>query len=120
MLGGRVSKNAMGSSQPQYQQSITSDQEINLDLAISILVCFDPGIDHVIHLAGRALGICKEPSDEFDGCAMEYAFTQDTVFVHACIDGSAEEALAWIHKDSAAHHAFTRSHLPGASFGNGQ
>lgn len=87
---------------------------------MSILVCFDPSIDDVIHLAGCTLGVCEESGNELDGCAMEYAFAEDTVITHARVDGSAEEALAWIHEDPAAHHALTRSHLPGESLGSGQ
>ena len=99
---------------------MTSDHETSLDLAISILIGFHPCIDDIVHLAGRALGVCEESGHELDGCAMEYAFTEDTVIVNARINGSAEKAFAWIHKDPAGHHAFTRSHLPGASFGRGQ
>jgi len=80
-----------------------------LDLAISILVCFNPCIDHVIHLAGSALGVCEESGDELDGCAMEYAFTEYTVIVETGINGSTEEAFAWIHEDRAGHHASTHS-----------
>jgi hypothetical protein len=87
---------------------MTSDHEMSLDLAISILVCFNPCIDHVIHLAGRALGVCEESSHELDGCAMEYSFTEYTVIVEARINGSAEEAFAWIHEDRAAHGKIQR------------
>ena len=46
---------------------------------MSILVCFDPSIDYIIHLTRRTLGVCEEPGHELDGCAMEYTFTEDTV-----------------------------------------
>ena len=108
-FGGRVSKNAIGSSSPQYQHSIKSDHETSLVLAMSILVGLYPCIYDIIHLAGSALGIGEESGDEFDGCAVEYAFTEDTVIVHPGIDGSAEKAFAWIHEDPAGHHASTHS-----------
>jgi len=88
---------------------MTSDQETSFSLAIAILVCFDPCIDYIIHLTRRTLGVCKEPGDELDGCAMEYAFAEETVIVHSRVDGSAEEAFAWIHKYPARHHASTHS-----------
>jgi hypothetical protein len=81
-----------------------SDHETSLDLAISILVLLNPCIDHVIHLTRRALRVSEESGHELDGCAVEYTFTEDTVIVHARINGSAEKAFAWIHEDPAGHH----------------
>ena len=86
---------------------MTSDQETRFTLATAILVFFDPCVHDVIHLAGGALGVGEEPGDEFDGDTFEDTFTEDTVVIHARVDGSAEEAFAWIHEDPTTH-AFTR------------